>query len=613
MSGAITAAVGGAVVSGFITSKGAKDAASTQAKGMSESARIIQQEGRKARTEILNRMAPALDRYGAEIDRLQEYVANGTMDVMDTLQNATGNAMQFLTASGANARQALLGSAASATGTPRQEFDAQFNAAMRLPPQERDAALSQIVQTTGIPADSAAATSITQPLGRTAPTEPNRQDFQYYQPEADEYRNTLTTDRDYQAAMEKYNQDLAAYEAGQPFASPGGMFGGGASATTGTSPTGGPLPGINAPTINMTEVAPGQFAPGPDIGFAGADARLLEGQAQGLAQLASGTATARGDIVAGRDSSLATLADAEQRGLARLDPYSDAGRSALEQEAALSGALGPEAQQAAIDSFIESPGQKYLREQQEKSLLRNSAAIGGLGGGRVRSALMEQAMGIAATQQQSHLENLRSLAGRGQQADTTGAGIIANTGSQAAGIQSSSAAQLAQLAEMLGVRGADLSRMTAQERSSLAQSTGINLAQLEQVIGAAQAGLLTDLGSQLATTQAGGISDVARLGETGETNTLNTQQNISTILSNLATQQGTSLGNLAAGQGAALAAGQVASSQAMGQMANNIGTGLSYTLAQRATPTPIPATPTSYPGAGTYGVTPGGQNTQYWH
>jgi hypothetical protein len=51
----------------------------------------------------------------------------------------------------------------------------------------------------------------------------------------------------------------------------------------------------------------------------------------------------------------------------------------------------------------------------------------------------------------------------------------------------------------------------------------------------------------------------------------------------------------------------------MGQMANNIGTGLSYTLAQRATPTPIPATPTNYPGAGTYGVTPGGQNTQYWH
>lgn len=73
------------------------------------------------------------------------------------------------------------------------------------------------------------------------------------------------------------------------------------------------------------------------------------------------------------------------------------------------GVNGPEAREAAYAEFDESAGQKWLRDQQEESLLRNAAAIGGLGGGRVRSALQEQAAGRAATNDQRYLDNISRL------------------------------------------------------------------------------------------------------------------------------------------------------------------------------------------------------------
>jgi len=73
------------------------------------------------------------------------------------------------------------------------------------------------------------------------------------------------------------------------------------------------------------------------------------------------------------------------------------------------GVNGPEARTQAYSEFDESAGQIWLRDQQEESLLRNAAAIGGLGGGRVRSALQEQAYGRAATNDQRYLDNINRL------------------------------------------------------------------------------------------------------------------------------------------------------------------------------------------------------------
>ena len=122
-----------------------------------------------------------------------------------------------------------------------------------------------------------------------------------------------------------------------------------------------------------------------------------------------------------------------------LQPFQEAGVSALQQQQALLGLSGADAQQQAFNQFTESPGQRFLRERQEKALLRNASAIGGLGGGNVRTALQEQAAGIAQQDFQNQFGQLGQLAGQGQSAVTNigqfgaqTAGNIANLGQTAA-------------------------------------------------------------------------------------------------------------------------------------------------------------------------------------
>lgn len=67
-------------------------------------------------------------------------------------------------------------------------------------------------------------------------------------------------------------------------------------------------------------------------------------------------------------------------------------------------------------------------------MLRNQAAIGGLGGGNVRTALQEQAFGIASQQLGERKDRLAGLAGAGLSATSHGAAIgagIASEGNQA--------------------------------------------------------------------------------------------------------------------------------------------------------------------------------------
>ena len=112
-----------------------------------------------------------------------------------------------------------------------------------------------------------------------------------------------------------------------------------------------------------------------------------------------------------------------------LRPRVEAGDLALQQQQNLIGLGGQEAQQAAFAQLQESPGQKFLRDRQQKSLLRNASAIGGLGGGNVRTALQEQAAGFAQQDLQNQFGRLGQIAGQGQTAGTN----IGQFGAQTAG------------------------------------------------------------------------------------------------------------------------------------------------------------------------------------
>jgi hypothetical protein len=589
------AAIGavGVIGGALISSKATKSAGSTAANATRQASQDLIKETQAARADVLDRMVPALKDYGNEIDNLQQYIADGTADVMRVLAGTTSNAMRIIKQTGADARKALLGSTATASGIPRRQFDQQFSQIMQLPPEQQDAAFQQVMP-------QAYSTFVSQRLmGDTGDRSTGQTSAATSGSIPSTYRGSQRDlDRGYNpfegrlgfntksalASTANSNSKRTVYQAATPGTPAQYEYSGYQDRGT---------PGVYA---NVSGLGAGAISPhgaAPGTGFYGAMEQLQGGENRSLAALAGGTGIARRDIITGRDAALDNL-----------QPYSSAGRSALGVEAALSGALGPEAQQEAINNYIESPGQEFLRGRMEQSLLRNASATGGLGGGRVLTALQEQAMGIASTQQQQHLENLRSLAQRGQQADTG-----------AAEINMSAASQLAGLAERLGVRGADLVNMNAQQKAALAERVGIQLSDLDKAIGAAQAGALSQLGGQLSSTLAAGIGDVASLGERAAGTQLQAQQGISQLGANLATQTATNVADLTTAGGSALAVSQNQAGATMGQMFQDLGKIGSYAVNSQPTQPSSLALNVSgyYPGT----VAPNGahigttQNTAY--
>jgi hypothetical protein len=112
-----------------------------------------------------------------------------------------------------------------------------------------------------------------------------------------------------------------------------------------------------------------------------------------------------------------------------LQPFQEAGEAAIAQQQALVGLGGVDQQQQAFNAMAQSPGQQFLRDRAQKNLLRNSSAIGGLGGGNVRSALVQQGVGFAQQDLQNQFGRLGQLAGQGQNAATS----IGQFGQQASG------------------------------------------------------------------------------------------------------------------------------------------------------------------------------------
>ncbi|MBL4869831.1 MAG: hypothetical protein JKX72_02630 [Robiginitomaculum sp.] len=150
---------------------------------------------------------------------------------------------------------------------------------------------------------------------------------------------------------------------------------------------------------------------------------------------------------------------------ANLQPFQEAGVGALGQQQALLGLSGQDEQQQAFAAFNESPGQAFLRERGQRNLVRNASAIGGLGGGNVRSALVQQGVGFAQQDFQNQFGRLGQLAGQGQAATTAqgqfgaqAAGNIANLGiagaeARASGILGQQQAESQFRGQLLGLGG----------------------------------------------------------------------------------------------------------------------------------------------------------------
>jgi hypothetical protein len=123
-----------------------------------------------------------------------------------------------------------------------------------------------------------------------------------------------------------------------------------------------------------------------------------------------------------------------------LQPYTEAGLPALEQQQTLLGLKGPEAEQAAIARLTGGETFKALAQQGENALLQQASATGGLRGGNLQAALGQfrpQLLSSLIEQQYGRLGGMTSMG----QASAAGVG--------AAGMQTGT-----NIANLLGQQGA---------------------------------------------------------------------------------------------------------------------------------------------------------------
>ena len=123
-----------------------------------------------------------------------------------------------------------------------------------------------------------------------------------------------------------------------------------------------------------------------------------------------------------------------------LQPYTEAGLPALEQQQTLLGLKGPEAEQAAIARLTGGETFKALAQQGEEALLQQASATGGLRGGNIQAALGQfrpQLLSSLIEQQYGRLGGMTSMgqasaAGVGSAGMQTGTNIANLLGQQGA-------------------------------------------------------------------------------------------------------------------------------------------------------------------------------------
>jgi len=99
-----------------------------------------------------------------------------------------------------------------------------------------------------------------------------------------------------------------------------------------------------------------------------------------------------------------------------LEPFRAGGLPAFEQQRALSGAAGPEAQALAFQQFQEDPGTQFLREQGLRLIEAGAGATGGLGGGQRLRELTKFSQGLALQDLSSRFDRLGAVTGTGLRA-----------------------------------------------------------------------------------------------------------------------------------------------------------------------------------------------------
>ena len=326
---------------------------------------------------------------------------------------------------------------------------------------------------------------------------------------------------------------------------------------------------------------------------------LRSGRNTGLAEIRAAAGAGAGAIQAGGQQGIGHL----EKAVGGFDPFASQGTDASGIQAALSGAMGVEAQQQALANL--KPVSDFLTEQGERALTRNAAAMGGVGGGNVRRELVRFGQGLAGESAQQQFNNLSTVADRGltalrdvgnirgQQANISlrageGAGNILNqAGQQQAALRSSAAANIA---NVFGGTGTQIAQGRQRVGEQIAQSIGGTTSSL--------ANLVNQQGQQAGAEIGAAQSNLANLLSGAGQSQSAGQGQLATLLANLATQQGSTVAGLPGIPGIQQTEGIIGS---LGQAAGGAGAAMTAFSDERLKKNIVKT-----------GITSGGLNSYEW-
>jgi hypothetical protein len=137
-------------------------------------------------------------------------------------------------------------------------------------------------------------------------------------------------------------------------------------------------------------------------------------------------------------------------GITGLKPYAEAGAPAFEQQQALIGLRGPEAERAAIERISGGARFQEMAQQGEEALLSGASATGGLRGGNIQGALAQYRPALLSSLIEQQYGKLGGLADIGRETQTN----LAKIGqASAAGVGAQGVTTSTNVANLLGQQG----------------------------------------------------------------------------------------------------------------------------------------------------------------
>jgi hypothetical protein len=330
------------------------------------------------------------------------------------------------------------------------------------------------------------------------------------------------------------------------------------------------------------------------FGLAGAESAFNQGL-QGAGQaLQRGNNQALGTLQSGYSSALNQLGQGQQA----LDGNfagggAQVGMSAQQQQGALSGALGQQAQQEAFQQFNQSPGQQFLQDRGMRQIVNANSATGGIGGGNILSELQQQGQGLAQQDFQNQFNNLGQLSSQGVQVS----GQNARNALSAANSSANLFGQGANISGQLAQQGAGIQQSQGTNIANLLSGTGNNIAQGRLQAGrdiannvSSNAGALSSLANQqgqgLSDIVGGGSSNIANLLQGFGNMTAAQQQQLAIAIANMSVGEGTQQAGITQGVGQSQAAGALQQGQNQQNLLGNLTQTAGYLSGSQAPQAP---------------------------